>query len=163
MAFPGNILREKRELLGFSPNDITRHLSIPAEMVHILENGDFSHLESISFATGFLRSYCNFLGIEAEMMIAALQKEAKTPSKSKNAAPKQRKTFTFPNFKAPQLPAITQYVPSELIAWVSVTLLILLGWFTYNTLSPDMTYTDENKTDAAEIDLRAPTPRVNSR
>ncbi len=160
MAFPGNILREKRELLGFSPNDITRHLSIPAEMVHILENGDFSQLESISFATGFLRSYCNFLGIEAEMMIAALQKEAKTPSKSTNIAPKQRKTFDLPKF---QLPAITHYVPSELIAWVSITLLILLGWFTYNTLRPDMTYTDENTTDAAEIDLRAPTPRVNSR
>jgi cytoskeletal protein RodZ len=160
MAFPGNILRQKRELLGFSRNYITRHLSIPAEMLHIFENGDFSQLESISFATGFLRSYCNFLGIEAEMMIAALQKEAKTPSESKNTAPKQRNTFDIPKF---QLPAITHYVPSELIAWVSITLLILLGWFTYNTLSPDMTYIDDNTTDAAEIDLRAPTPRVNSR
>ena len=33
-----------------------------------------SRIPESSFTSGFLRSYCNFLGVEAEMMIAELQK-----------------------------------------------------------------------------------------
>ena len=154
LSFPGHILKEKRELLGFSPSDITDHLSIPVDMIHTLESGDFSTGQGMSFATGFLRSYCNFLGIEAEMMIAALQKQCNSSTRFAVSLP--RPTFRLPQIK---LPNIAQYFPGELIAWASITLLILLSWFTYNTFSPDRTFSDEHKTNAAEIDLRVPTIR----
>lgn len=154
MAFPGHILTEKRELLGFSPLDISTHLSIPVDIIRALESGDFSTLQGMSFTSGFLRSYCNFLGIEAEMMIAALQTYSKAHKKAP-LSPSRRSTFELRLPKI-QIPNIAPYFSSELVAWGSITLLILLSWFTYNTFTPDRSFSDEHKTNAAEIDLRVP-------
>ena len=156
LSFPGHILKEKRETLGFSHSDITKHLSIPVDMVLALESGDITTIHHLSYTTGFLRSYCNFIGIEPETMVAALQQQSKSKNNTQRSA--TRSTFQL---KLPQLqmPSIIHSIPSELVAWVSITLLVGLGWFTYNTFSPDHTYSNDNKTNAAEIDLRPPTPR----
>jgi cytoskeleton protein RodZ len=160
VAFPGHILREKREILGFSSSDITEHLNISADIIRILESGDFSAIKNTSFLTGFLRSYCKFLGIEAEMMIADLQKQSNSPLKSAQKTYRSTFSFSMPSIKLPQL---GRYVSSDLVAWVAITLLMLLGWFTYDTFGPDVTHPEKHKTNAAEIDLRVPSIRSESR
>ena len=95
MAFPGHILKDKRGSLGFSLQDITDHLAIPSNIINALESGDVSRIPESSFSAGFLRSYCNFLGIEAEMMIADLQKAIK----SEKVKRKQKYAFEIEDLK----------------------------------------------------------------
>lgn len=153
MAFPGHILREKRQSLGFSLQDITDHLSIPAIVINSLESGDLSHVPESSFATGFLRSYCTFLGIEAEMMIAELQKASR--SARRLSTNRERSTFEF---KLPKLslPNLSFNVPTEVLAWIAITALLILGWVTYTTFAPNTDPTEQNETEATTIDLRVP-------
>lgn len=152
MAFSGEILRNKREQLGFSLQDITDHLSIPADVIRAFEAGDTIALPQEGIADGFLRSYCNFLGIEAESMIAAFRLANR---RAKKKTPVQRETFEFklPRFT---MPRIALPVSGEVIAWVSVTALLVLGWFAYTTFAPSSETPAENRIDASEVDLRVP-------
>lgn len=151
MAFPGHILREKRESLGFSLQDITDHLSIPADVITSLESGDLSHVPEFSFATGFLRSYCKFLGIESEMMIAELQKATKSARRKSTSKGRSTLEFKLPKLR---LPNITFNLPTEVLAWISITALLILGWITYTTFAPNADPAEQ--TEAATIDLRVP-------
>ena len=157
MAFPGHILREKRENLGFSLQDITDHLSIPAEIITALESGDPSRMPDSGFTTGFLRSYCNFLGIEAEMMIADLQKATKSATARRSSTTRSTFEFSLPKFR---IPNIRIELPAELLGWISVTALLVLGWIAYSTFAPGSDPADTNKTEATTVDLRVPEPRL---
>lgn len=153
LTFPGHILREKRENLGFSLQDITDHLSIPADIITALESGDLSRIPESGFAAGFLRSYCRFLGIEAEMMIAELQKASKNAKVKRSR--KDRSTFHF-RFPKLRLPGFSIDLPAELVGWISITALLVLGWVAYTTMAPAADPADANETEATTIDLRVP-------
>lgn len=153
MSFPGHILKEKRENLGFSLQDITDHLAIPADIIHALESGDLSRIPESSFAAGFLRSYCNFLGIEAEMMIAELHKASKNAKVRRVRKDRSRFQFRIPNLR---LPSFSIDVSAELVGWISITALIILGWVAYTTMAPSADPADSNQTEATTTDLRVP-------
>lgn len=147
MTFPGITLQNKRERLGFSHQDITDHLSIPADVILAFESGNRDKFPDHIFAVGFLRSYCAFLGIEAESMIANLQ----AVKKKATSGPQDRKTIGF-RLPEIQFPRFSIAIPTEVLAWVSVTALVLLGWFTYSTVIPS----DTNRTEAMSIGTHAP-------
>jgi cytoskeleton protein RodZ len=152
LSFPGNILREKRESLGFSFQDITDHLSIPSDVIQAFESGDARILPKHTFAEGFLRSYCTFLGLEAEMMVAELQLVTKR-QKALSAAKESTLSFQLPRLR---LPHISIPISGEVLAWISVTALLVFGWFVYTTFAPSADPADSNTTQATTIDLRVP-------
>ena len=150
------MLREKRETLGFSLQEITDHLSIPTEIIMALESGDPSRIPESGFTNGFLRSYCNFLGIEVEIMIADLQKATKSAVVRRTSTNRSTFEFSLPKFRIPNI----QIDPSaEVLGWISVTALLVLGWIAYSTFAPSSDPEDANKTEATTIDLRVPEPR----
>ncbi|MBN4046794.1 helix-turn-helix domain-containing protein [bacterium AH-315-P07] len=160
MAFPGHILKQKRENLGFSLQEITDHLSIPADIIDALESGDPSRIPESSFTSGFLRSYCNFLGLEAEMMIADLQKASKTKHSKRLKAKALESGRTTFKIRLPKLtlPSISINLPTEVIGWVSITALLVLGWIAYSTFAPSTDSDGTNETEATTINLRVPEP-----
>lgn len=143
--------------MGFSLQDITDHLSIPAEIIKALESGDPSRIPDSGFASGFLRSYCTFIGVEAEMMIADLQKA--TNNAVVRRASTTRSTF---NLSVPKLriPNVRIDLPAEVLGWISVTALLVLGWIAYSTFAPSSDPEDMNKTEATTLELRVPEPRT---
>ena len=153
MAFPGHILKSKRESLGFSLQDITDHLSIPSDIITALESGQPMRNPESSFAVGFLRSYCSFLGLEAEMMIAELQKATKSRKSARINRDRTLFQFQFPKLK---IPNISIDLPTELVGWISITALLILGWFAYSTFAPTSNSNSENTTDATTIELQVP-------
>lgn len=155
MAFSGEILRRKREALGFSLQDITDHLSIPADIIRAFEASDVAALPNQGIADGFLRSYCNFLGIEAETMIAEFRLATRS-RKVKSSIERETVSFSIPR---PRMPQFSIPVSGEVLAWISITALLLLGWFAYTTFIPASDAEPENKTEAAEIELRVPEVR----
>lgn len=158
LNFSGHILKEKRESLGFSYQHVSDHLSIPSEIIRALESGDPSRIPNSSFAAGFLRSYCRFLGIEAEMMIADFQKASKARRSNPARRKPSRRQFSFPTLR---LPSFSLNLPAELIGWLSITVLLILSWVAYSTFAPSADPADANETEATSIDLRV--PEVNSR
>ncbi|QHI95672.1 DUF4115 domain-containing protein [Aristophania vespae] len=66
----GEMLRSKREALGWSVNAVAQHLKIRAPVLEALERDDYHALPGQAYAIGFLKSYAGLLGLNVEDVIA---------------------------------------------------------------------------------------------
>ena len=66
----GDLLREAREARGHSLEDVEKATRIRVKYLEALESGDFGVLPSATQARGFLRNYAQFLGLDAEAVLA---------------------------------------------------------------------------------------------
>lgn len=67
----GRILREKRESLGLSLDDVEDKTKIRKRYVEALESGDWSVLPGRVYARGFVRSYAEVLGLDGVELLQA--------------------------------------------------------------------------------------------
>ncbi|TFH36586.1 MAG: helix-turn-helix domain-containing protein [Anaerolineales bacterium] len=65
----GNALREARERLGFTLEEVERSTRMRKVRLEALERGDFDSLPSRVQAQGFLRNYAEFLGMDSEQIL----------------------------------------------------------------------------------------------
>jgi transcriptional regulator with XRE-family HTH domain len=65
----GRRLRESREKLGLTLEEVERHTRIRIHHLEALERGDFAALASSVQARGFLRNYADFLGLESDQLL----------------------------------------------------------------------------------------------
>ena len=72
----GADLRMARERLNWPLPDVAAMLRIRQPHLEALEDGDLSRLPGNAFALGFLRSYANALGLDAEEMLRRFKAEA---------------------------------------------------------------------------------------
>ena len=66
----GNILRETRERLGLTLDEIERTTRIRVARLEALERGDLDSMPSEAQARGFLRNYADALGLDPEELLA---------------------------------------------------------------------------------------------
>ncbi len=66
----GELLRQAREARGHSLEDVEKATRIRVKYLEALESGDLGVLPSATQARGFLRNYAQFLGLEAEEVVA---------------------------------------------------------------------------------------------
>ncbi|PWC56751.1 helix-turn-helix transcriptional regulator, partial [Azospirillum sp. TSO22-1] len=69
-------LREARERLGVELRDVASMLRIRYPYLQAIENGRYDELPGTAYATGFLRSYAEFLGLDPEMVLRRYKDEA---------------------------------------------------------------------------------------
>ncbi|MDT8423875.1 MAG: helix-turn-helix transcriptional regulator [Desulfuromonadales bacterium] len=67
----GTTLEERRTTLGLSLDEIAAKTRIRREYLAALEAEDYTKLPGTTFVTGFLRNYADFLGLDADRMVAA--------------------------------------------------------------------------------------------
>jgi cytoskeleton protein RodZ len=72
----GMALREARERLGMSVNDIADRIKFAPKQVEALEANDFAHLPRATFLRGFVRSYARVVQLDEAVLIAALPVES---------------------------------------------------------------------------------------
>jgi cytoskeleton protein RodZ len=72
----GSALRSAREGLGFSLDDMARDLRIRRSFLQALEEGRFKDLPGVTYATGFLRTYAEHLGLDPETAVRQFKEEA---------------------------------------------------------------------------------------
>lgn len=72
----GPALRAAREDLGFSLDDMARDLRIRRSFLQALEEGRFKDLPGVTYATGFLRTYAEHLGLDPETAVRQFKEEA---------------------------------------------------------------------------------------
>lgn len=87
----GDELREAREVLGASLEDMSRHLRIRRVYLAALEEGRLKDLPSPAYTIGFVRNYASALGLDAPEMVRRFRDAA-----TGVAAPKTALVFPEP-------------------------------------------------------------------
>ena len=101
----GEILRNKREEIGLSLDEITEKLNLDSNLIELLENNDFEKFKVETYLKGYLRAYSKLLGIDGDRIIK-LYKESNPekepeilpdvkPKKQKNSNDKSVKLFSY--------------------------------------------------------------------
>jgi cytoskeleton protein RodZ len=68
----GQTLREARELLGLSVNDVSNRIKFAPRQIEALEEDDLVRLPEAAFVRGFVRSYARLLELDANSLLARL-------------------------------------------------------------------------------------------
>lgn len=68
----GRTLREARERLGMSVDEVANQVKFAPRQVQALEADDFAHLPEIAFVRGFVRSYAKVLGLDVQPLLILL-------------------------------------------------------------------------------------------
>lgn len=76
MATFGEELRRERELREISLREVAEATKINIRHLEAMERNDFQHLPGGLFNKGFVRAYCDYIGIDAEAMVNAYLLEA---------------------------------------------------------------------------------------
>lgn len=78
-ADPGSVsstLRDARQRLGIELRDAASMLRIRYPYLQAIENGRYDELPGAAYATGFLRSYAEFLGLDPDTILRRYKDEA---------------------------------------------------------------------------------------
>ncbi len=76
MRLVGELLQERREELGLDLDEIGAMLRIKPAYLAALEQGHIHDLPGPAYAIGFVRAYADFLGLDAEAVLARFKAEA---------------------------------------------------------------------------------------
>ncbi|WP_420403672.1 RodZ domain-containing protein [Nisaea sp.] len=117
----GMLLRRGRMERDLTLRDVSQQLRIQLSYLEALETGDFDNLPGLTYAIGYVRSYSQLVGLDAEKLITEFKAEAK-----KLQEPTQ---LTFPS------PAPEGKVPGGALMFVGVLLAALSygGWYYFST------------------------------
>lgn len=107
----GNQLRQRRELLSLTLDEIERHTHVRRHYLTLIEKGDFDELPSPVQARGMLNNYANFLDMDTDALLLrfadALQARrlerqagmpaAPSPARARISAPLWLRRFATPD------------------------------------------------------------------
>ena len=119
--FPGQELRDKREAMGITIEEAFRKTRVPINYLKALENGTVHELPTSCYTVGFLKSYCQFLGLGPDRYLDSFQLLSR-PEMARYIRQANGTT------EKPAMPVWMQ----DAIAWGTVTAIVLLGWLTYS-------------------------------
>ncbi|HOJ34621.1 MAG TPA: helix-turn-helix domain-containing protein [Candidatus Hydrogenedentes bacterium] len=114
----GEELRQRRIEMGFTPLDVSRKIHVPVSYIEAIERGDIRALPPVCYTTGFIKSYCNLLGLDA------------TPFLNDYAAivrPPRRRSFWFNENRK----LILNSKAANVLTWVAICAVLALSWVAY--------------------------------
>ena len=111
----GTVLREARERLGLSVDDVVNRIKFAPRQIAALEADDFAQLPEITFVRGFVRSYARLLQLDPAPLLAALPH---APAESAPVAKNALTEVPFPNAYSARKPNII---------WLSAALVVALA------------------------------------
>jgi cytoskeleton protein RodZ len=71
----GTLLRAERERQGLSLQDVAAALRLRRTMIEALETGQADRLPGPTYAVAFVRSYCDYLGLDRDALVAQFRQE----------------------------------------------------------------------------------------
>ncbi len=125
----GQLLREAREAKGYTLEEAERATRIRAKYLAAFEAEEFSALPSAAQARGFLRNYAQFLGLEADAILAEYARLSKKPGLSLGlpSAPPQRPAASAGGIQVRPRRRLTADVLVAAILSLALGLLLLWG------------------------------------
>ncbi|MBP8131604.1 MAG: helix-turn-helix domain-containing protein [Candidatus Hydrogenedentes bacterium] len=141
----GIALRARREELGRTLVEAHDAIHVPIEHLRALEAGDLRALPGTAFASGFLKTYCEYLETDAAPFLYALDACTggirKAPIHRQAAAP-----------TAPERPAWM----TDVIAWGAVCGLMVFAWFTYTVVVRPIIESYQDRVRAGTVEVAPP-------
>jgi cytoskeleton protein RodZ len=116
----GHLLRSTREGLGWDIRDVAAALRIRAEYLDALERNTVEGLPGVAYATGFLRAYADYLGLDGNEAVNRFKSEKKTLA--------SRPELSFP------VPLTDRGIPGSGLFLIAL-LLITLAYGTWHYMS----------------------------
>ena len=116
----GHLLRSTREGLGWDIRDVAAALRIRAEYLAALERNTVEGLPGVAYATGFLRAYADYLGLDGNEAVNRFKSEKKTLA--------SRPELSFP------VPLTDRGIPGSGLFLIAL-LLITLAYGTWHYMS----------------------------
>lgn len=140
----GGTLKEKRLTLQLDEEDIAKALKIPLDQVRALEANQFTYFRSMTFARGFLKSYCRVLGIDATAILTTFDAERKSPEATLKPVDKVNKQT---NLGDPIVILVSVVI-------VAVLIFLVFWWPFQTTKSSEANLLSEqvNEADVPEVD-----------
>lgn len=124
----GTMLREARERKGLAIDEVEERVKIAQSVIIALEEGNKDRFPHPVYARGFVRSYANLLGLDAQELCAHFAREYPVPTDMEPHGDNQGPRITVRFHDSPRVP---------LVAWVALALglvaLGLGGWYAYDT------------------------------
>lgn len=124
----GEDLKQQRELLGFSLEEIERNIHIRQHYLEALEEGDINGLPSPVQGRGMLQNYASFLGLDSDSVLFqfadGLQAQLVEKRASRSPSPTSGSSSKGINL------SLRRYVPSDLVlgAFLLIGLISFVVW-----------------------------------
>ncbi|MBI2433130.1 MAG: helix-turn-helix domain-containing protein [Candidatus Hydrogenedentes bacterium] len=145
-AFPGQLLRARREKLGLTLAQVHEHIHVPVEYIRAMEEGALDHLPTFTYSAGFLNSYCQLLDLAPEPFLD--QFRAATHRRQHAVAPREHTVSSIMD-RVPQPAWMTEF-----IAWGTICAIIVLGWITYATIVRPFAQNAEQRLEAGPVGIQ---------
>lgn len=123
MAEIGAILRERRELISLTVDEVERHTHLRAVFVKALEEGAFDKLPSTVQTRGMLSNYASFLDLDVDTVLLRYADALQARRHEKYAETPREKIQTQVN---PSMPMLRTFIAGDLIFGV-VMIAVLVG------------------------------------
>jgi cytoskeleton protein RodZ len=121
----GRQLRERRELLGLTEDEVERHSRVKASFVHSLERAAFEDLPSPVQTRGILANYANFLDLDADATLLRFAEGLQARHREQRPEPqaaRARPSLTVHT----NVPPLRSFIASDLVFGVGVAILLAL-------------------------------------
>ncbi|MCB0102802.1 MAG: DUF4115 domain-containing protein [Anaerolineales bacterium] len=112
MAEIGMMLRERRELISLTIDEVERHTHLRAVFVKGLEEGDFSALPSTVQTRGMLSNYASFLDLDVDAVLLRYADVLQARHQEKYASPSRDKVQTQ---VAASIPVLRAFIAGDLL------------------------------------------------
>ena len=119
--FPGGELRARREEMRLNVYEVFRKTRVPVKYIHALEKGDLRALPVSCYSVAFLRTYCQFLELDADRYVDTFR-ACSRPSAIRFLRRKEDAHLRAPVWM------------HDLMTWAAVLAILALGWITYNVV-----------------------------
>ena len=123
-TFPGHELRARREELGLTTAKASDQIHVSPIILDALEQGRRHDLPAPAYVVGFLKSYCNFLDLDADRYVTLYRESIRPQHRFLGVSRSNADTAGHGGFTA--LPWVIDLMP-----WVAGMLLVGLGWVAY--------------------------------
>lgn len=122
IASVGDVLRARREELGWKLPDVAAWLRIRLPYLEALEAGRAAELPGSAYAIGFLRTYAKTLGLESEPLVERFKVESR-------GAFTRRAELTFP------MPLPDRGLPTGVLLLCGIVILVgaYAGWYRFSS------------------------------
>lgn len=139
----GDRLRVRRIEAGLTCKDVYRKLRIPVDFIQAVEGGTWDALPPPVYAAGFLKTYCDFLGLDPGPYVGAVHAN-------------QHAQRHFLPFGVPKNPRDRPAWLNEAMRWATVMAIAILGWGAYTIVVRPDTVKGPTQVQAETLDLRLP-------
>jgi cytoskeletal protein RodZ len=118
----GNALRQQRDSLSLSIEDIENHTHIRSHYIQAMETGEIANLPSLAQARGMLKNYAQFLSMNADAVLLEYA-DGLQIRRLENMAPHTTSASHTPPTKT-KLKLLSQIIPPAIRKWITPDMIV---------------------------------------